>query len=366
MRLENSISPKGEIYVTVKNYLDGTNPEQYHIFDSHQEKMDDRGVDHQDRDYEVYSYNIHKNNKPKPGDVFLYRRPGKSTANRKFNIYGGGVIAEITEPDRDGNVLAEITSAFRLKEPIEQGDERIESFEWTSKVKTPGSWAHFWSQYGMNVIDEHDFYGLVGDLEYVVPGNTNPWVAGVYEASEDLWSPATDFDVKGFHVDIDVDVEQRKDLISQESETRTLTGRHVDFEKIQKANASVGKAGELLVLEMLQEQYEGTGAEIEYSAEKQGDGCGYDIRILTTDNKEIRVEVKTTTSQYVDGFYLTPRELNAARQCLNDEASKTKRYMIYRVYNFDSKKKTANIKVYDRFDDKDFRLAPTCWKVHIR
>ena len=98
----------------VREYLDGTNPEQYHIFDSHQEMMGDRGVDHKDQDYLVYSYNVHKNNKPKAGDVFLYRRPGKSTANRKFNIYGGGVIARITEPDREGNVLATITTPFRL------------------------------------------------------------------------------------------------------------------------------------------------------------------------------------------------------------------------------------------------------------
>ena len=352
--------------MTVKDYLEGTNPEQYHIFDSHQEMMGERGVDHKDRDYEVYSYNVHKNNKPKPGDAFLYRRPGKSTANRKFNIYGGGVISRISDPDREGNVLAEIKSAFRLKTPIEQGDNRIESFVWTSKKKTPGSWAHFWSQYGMNVIDAHDFYGLVGDLEYVVPGNTNPWGAGVYEASEETRDVETGFDVTGFHVDIDTDGEQSKVATSQDTETRTLTGRHVDFQEIQNANTTVGKAGELLVLEMLREQYEGKGAEIEYTAEKMGDGYGYDIKVITAENKEIRVEVKTTTSQYIDGFYLTPRELNAARQCLFENASKHMSYQIYRVYNFDVKKKTANIKIYDRFDDKDFRLAPTCWKVHIR
>ena len=28
--------------------------------------------------------------------------------------------------------------------------------------------------------------------------------------------------------------------------------------------------------------------------------------------------------------------------------------------------KTANIKIFDHFNDADFRLAPTCWKVHIR
>lgn len=352
--------------MTVRDYLEETNPGQYHIFDSHQEMMGDRGVDHKDRDYEVYSYNIHKNNKPRPGDAFLYRRPGKSTANRKFNIYGGGVISRISDPDRDGNVLAEIKSAFRLKTPIEQGDARIESFPWTSKEKVPGSWAHFWSQYGMNVINKQDFFGLVGDLEYVVPGNTNPWGAGVYEASEEIRAAEPEFELSEFHVDIDIDDGQSAETVPQNAETRTLTGRHVDFAKIQKANTTVGKAGELLVLEMLREQYEGQGAEIEYTAEKMGDGYGYDIKIITADNKEIRVEVKTTTTQYIDGFYLTPRELNAARQCLLENASKHMSYHIYRVYNFDAKKKTANIKIYDRFDDRDFRLAPTCWKVHIR
>lgn len=52
----------------LKDYLSEVHPEQYHIFDSHQEKMLSRGMDHKDRDYEVYSYNIHKNNKPKAVD----------------------------------------------------------------------------------------------------------------------------------------------------------------------------------------------------------------------------------------------------------------------------------------------------------
>ena len=120
------------------------------------------------------------------------------------------------------------------------------------------------------------------------------------------------------------------------------------------------------MLDLLREQYEGTNAVIEHVAETEGDGCGYDIRITFPDKREIRVEVKTTTSAYIDGFYLTPRELNAARQCLFEEASKWKSYHIYRVYNFDPKNKTANIKIFDHFNDADFRLAPTCWKVHIR
>lgn len=351
--------------MTIKEALQNENPGQFHIFDSHQEGMAERGVEHQDRDYEAYSYNIHKNNKPQPGDAFLYRRPGKSTSNRKFNIYGGGIIDFITEPDRDGNVWAKVKLPFKLKEPLEQTTSTfLEEFEWTSKKKEKGSWSHFWNQYGMNVIDEHDFFGLVGDLEYIGTGNTNPFKAQVKEAAEEMDMADDGFDVKGFQINVDEGSALASD--AKHDISKKLTGRHVDFAKLQKSKTSIGKAGEYLVLEMLREQYEGTSAIIEHIAETEGDGFGYDIKITSADKKEIRIEVKTTKGPYVDGFYLTPRELNAARQCLFVEASKWMSYHIYRVYNFDPKKKTANLKIFDHFDDKVFRLAPTCWKVHIR
>ncbi|MBO4677937.1 MAG: hypothetical protein J5633_10385 [Oscillospiraceae bacterium] len=35
--------------------------------------------------------------------------------------------------------------------------------------------------------------------------------------------------------------------------------------------------------------------------------------------------------------------------------------------SFDAKKKTDNIKkTYDQFNDHDFQLSSTCWKIHIR
>lgn len=104
-----------------------------------------------------------------------------------------------------------------------------------------------------------------------------------------------------------------------------------------KKKTSVGKAGEYLVLDLLKEQYEGADVEIEHVAETEGDGYGYDIRLTLQDKIEVYIEVKTTTFNSVDGFYLTPCELKAARQCLNEETSKTKSYSIYRVYNFDQK-----------------------------
>lgn len=75
----------------VREYLKNATPKQYHIFDSHQEGMDELGKEHKDQDYIVYSYNVYHNNKPQVGDAFLYRCPGKSSKTMKFYIYGGAL-----------------------------------------------------------------------------------------------------------------------------------------------------------------------------------------------------------------------------------------------------------------------------------
>ena len=348
----------------VRDYLKGIAPEQFHIFDSHQEGMDQRGVNHADQDYVAYSYNIHKNNKPRVGDAFLYRRPGKSSKTRKFYIYGGGVISDITDPDGDGNVLAYIDHPFKLKEPLMQGENRhLEEFEWTSKEKSPGSWGHFWNQYGMNVIDEHDFFGLVGDLECSKPGNYNLLPAMPAEMVEEEDVINSDLDVTGFQIDME-DEGEHMSAPSGETE-RTLTGRHIDYEALQHMKGTLGKAGELLVVEMLQEKLEGTGALVEHTSVYKGDGYGYDIKVIYPDGSELQIEVKTTKTKNIDGFYITPRELNAARQC-EGNSKPAKKYQVYRVYNFDPEKKTANLKIYDTpFDDK-FRFVTVSWKVYIK
>lgn len=350
--------------MVVKEYLKNANPEQYHIFDSHQEGMDDLGKDHKDQDYIVYSYNIHHNNKPQVGDVFLYRRPGKSSKTRKFYIYGGGVIKEITSPDREGNVYAKIEMPFKLDEPlIQDNSPLLDNFVWTSKDKTPGSWGHFWNQYGMNVINEHDFYGLVGDLECTSPDNHDGRPAVLVESVEE--EDSVDYSVMdptGFKVII---TDSGKHMPAEDKRSKTITGTRIDYNALQKTKANIGKAGELLVVELLREQYAGTEVVVEHTSVEKGDGYGYDITIIYPDGHEDCVEVKTTKTTYVDGFYITPRELNAARQCESESANKS--YKIYRVYNYDPANKTARIKVYEGpFKNEAFRFVPTAWKVYER
>jgi len=349
----------------VKDFLKTVTPEQFHIFDSHQEAIAEQELEHKDQDYILYSYNIHHNNKPKVGDAFLYRRPGKSTKNRKFNIYGGGIIKDIVPLEGDGNVAAIIEKPFKLVTPIEQGDPAIENFVWAFKPdKEPGSWGHFWNQYGMNVIAEEDFYGLVGDLDCVGPDSQNYYAASAYEATEEeRVEVPEEMEVTGFQVNVDNTADDDRAPISEGE--HTVSGKHVDFVKKGKKNSSLGKAGELLVLEMLYEQLDSSTAVIEHTAAIKGDGTGYDIKVTYNDGHETYIEVKTTKSSFVDGFYITPRELNASRRYSME--GHNQEYQIYRVYNFDPVNKTASIKIYHApYTDEMFRFAPTAWKVHLR
>lgn len=359
--MNNKDNMKGDNVMKVKDYLLLAAPNQFHIFDSHQEGMDELGKEHKDQDYVAYSYNIHHNNKPQPGDVFLYRRPGKSSKTRKFYIYGGGIIESITPPDREGNVLANICMPFKLNEPLMQDkSELLDNFVWTSKVKKPGSWGHFWNQYGMNVINEHDFWGLVGELECEKPDNHDGRPATIKESNEeDDGVDESAIAPSGFNVTI---TDSGKRMSASAKQSKEIKGTHIDYNALHKTKANIGKGGELLVVELLREQYDGTDVIVEHTSVDKGDGYGYDITVIHPGNHEEHIEVKTTKSTFVDGFYITPKELSAARQC---EADGTNCYKIYRVYNYDPVHKTANIKVYDGpFTDEAFRFVPTAWKVY--
>ncbi len=347
----------------VRDYLNEVKPSQYHIFDSHQEAMADRFMKHADQDYVVYEYNVHKNNKPKVGDAFLYRRPGKSSKSRKFYIYGGGVINSITEPDENGYVRAMITKPFKLDKFIEQGDKYIEEFSWSSKEKTPGSWGHFWNQYGMNKINEEDYFGLVGDMTCTIPECYNVQPATIIEAMEEECSIENEVDIAGFMIEVAADDAYGR-MPVQSSKIKEM-GRHTDYEKLNRRNTKIGLAGEVLVMNMLKEALS-DDVEIEHTSVVKGDGLGYDIKITYKDGYTVYIEVKTTKTAYIDGFYITPQEYNAAKLYGEPNANNTE-YLIYRVYSFDDQSRTAKIKIYNDLIRSDkFKRVPTAWKVYLK
>lgn len=340
----------------LKDYLEKVNPEQYHIFDSYQEMINKSKPKHEDKDYISYSYNIHKNNKPKKGDVFLYRRPGKSTKNRLFNIYGGGVIQEISEPDQSGKVTAFITLPFKFKNPLEQkNSEILENFIWENKKKNPGEpWTNFWNQYGMNVISEKDFWRLVGDLEIIEPYISDSYDHQIEEENEKI-SEKLDFNYLTITITNQKSQQHKKSTITSQRANKVK----IDYLKAQKNNMYIGDLGEDLVITFLKEQYE--EVLIEHVSRTEGDKCGYDIRVTLPNNQIIYVEVKTTKTSYFDRFYLTSNEYKVAIQCLRE---KDISYQIYRIYNLNLKKGTADLEIYYDFDSENYELTPIRWIVH--
>lgn len=344
---------------TLKEYLKNVSPKQYHIFDSYQGMTYENKPKHEDEDYISYSYNIHKNNKPKKGDVFLYRRPGKSTKNRLFNIYGGGVIQEISEPDQNGKVIAFITHPFKFKNPLEQkNSEALENFIWEkNRNKKPGGpWTNFWNQYGMNVISEKDFWGLVGDLEIIEPFITDLYDHQIEKEENEEVLDTVDFN--DFTITI---IDKKSHCRNKSGITPKKSNKiKIDYLKLQENKIRIGDLGESLVLKSLRKQYE-DALTIEHVSKTEGDGCGYDIRVTLPDNQMIYIEVKTTKQSCRDGFYLTSNEYKIAKQCLN---KKDISYHIYRIYNLNLKKKTADLKIYYDFDNENYELIPIRWIVN--
>jgi hypothetical protein len=337
----------------VKDFISKDPTRQYHIFDSHQEKMADRGKTHRDQDFQVYTYNIHHNNKPKEGDVFLYRRPGKSSKTRKFYIYGGGIIEDISSPNDIGDVRVTVSNPFKFDTPIVQGDEMLENMVWTSKKKKPGSWGHFWNQYGMNTITEEEFFYLAGDREYTVPDNVNIEPASIEEMQEEN-EVVNSVEPENYTLVVE-------DKTTKKKTTRTtkLKPYKVDYEKLNKTKQTVGLLGEMIVMDYLMSQLEGTDYKLEHKS-LTDDSAGYDILAYNKDGNKVLIEVKTTTSKSIDGFYLSSNELETSKRTDSE-------YYIYRVYDLDKVKKTAELKIYKTpLTDDEFRVVPVSYKVYTK
>ena len=337
----------------VKEYLNITDNVQYHVFDSHQEGMIKLGKEHRDQDYVYYTYNVHRNNRPKAGDVFLYRRPGKSSKTRKFYIYGGGVIKSISSPDKNGDVHAEITKPFKLSFILEQGDAYLEGFKWKFKERPEGSWLRFWNQYGMNVICKEDFFNLVGDLDCTIPQTYTTTQPSIIEAAEEN-EVVPVINKVTFSAD-----DESLSKFNKKTGKRKLKVTNIDFSKQHLKNMKLGELGELMVVELLKENMD-SSCDIEHSSKVIGDGLGYDIKLTFSYGKTIYIEVKTTKANCADGFYITPNEQRFAQQCGEKEE-----YFIYRVYNF--KEGTASLKIYNGpISESEFNLVPTAFKVYAK
>lgn len=108
-----------------------------------------------------------------------------------------------------------------------------------------------------------------------------------------------------------------------------------DYLAQEARNRSLGRAGELFVLELEARRLHAAGKKtlserVEHVAATQGDGLGFDVLSYEENGRERLIEVKTTAFGELTPFFVSRNEL--ARSEADAE-----RYHLYRVFDFRNK-----------------------------
>ena len=114
-----------------------------------------------------------------------------------------------------------------------------------------------------------------------------------------------------------------------------------DYLAREAGNRSLGRAGELFVLELEARRLHAAGKKtlserVEHVAVTRGDGLGFDVLSFEDDGRERLIEVKTTTFGGFTPFHVTRNEL--ARSEVDSET-----YQLYRIFGFRAKPRIFNI-----------------------
>lgn len=105
-----------------------------------------------------------------------------------------------------------------------------------------------------------------------------------------------------------------------------------DYLAQEAHNRSLGRAGELFVLELEARRLHAAGRKalserIEHVAASQGDGMGYDVHSFEEDGRDRLIEVKTTAFGELTPFFVSRNELARSER---DAAQ----YQLYRLFDF--------------------------------
>lgn len=300
--------------------------------------------------------------KLKEGSIFLYRQTKRSSKNGKFYFFGGGFVKEIIKIDSDGAVHAIVEDGFRLLQPVYEDHQKLEVIKWTSKNKRSGSWAYFWNQYGMNELSREEFLGILDD-EMLIKVDVDEGKKAVIELAEEIEEIEKNAkrpeEFIGIYTKLGKEISSKK---LKQTKARTPSARKVDFDSLNKTKKNRGTFGEILIYndEVVKVNELKINNDVEHVAITQGDGLGYDILSYDINNAEIFIEVKTTTADKIDGFYLTPNELVVAKE-------KGQSYKLYRVYDLDMQNGTYKVEIFDGQELLDmFELKPVTFIANLK
>lgn len=126
--------------------------------------------------------------------------------------------------------------------------------------------------------------------------------------------------------------EVREKRSSLEERPPALSRGKRDYLEMESRNASLGRAGEELILKYECERLWQAGARklanrIEHVSENRGDGAGFDIHSFETDGRDRLIEVKTTRFGAHTPFFASRNEVEVSSQ-------RSEAFHLYRLYHF--------------------------------
>jgi len=158
---------------------------------------------------------------------------------------------------------------------------------------------------------------------------------------------------------------QPVEVTAIKEKTRRFIGRKVDWEKLRDRNNEIGDQGEEFVLEFEIDRLvetlslERTTAtqNVQHLSRLQGDGLGYDISSINDDGSPRYIEVKTTSGNFNQSFFMSENERRFFEE-YGDSA------FIYRVYNFRKETRHGDVRIISSSElFSDFTFDTTTWKV---
>jgi len=158
---------------------------------------------------------------------------------------------------------------------------------------------------------------------------------------------------------------QPDEVTAIKEKTRRFIGRKVDWEKLRDRNNEIGDQGEEFVLEFeIDRLVETLSLErtiatqnVQHLSRLQGDGLGYDISSINDDGSPRYIEVKTTSGNFNQPFFMSENERRFFEE-YGDTA------FIYRVYNFKREERHGDVRIISSSElFSDFTFDTTTWKV---
>ncbi|MGL4955848.1 MAG: DUF3883 domain-containing protein [Bacteroidales bacterium] len=158
------------------------------------------------------------------------------------------------------------------------------------------------------------------------------------------------------------------EVLKIKEKTRCFIAHKVNWEKARERNNEIGDQGEEFALEFEIDRLIETLSldraiaiqNVQHLSRLQGDGLGYDISSINNDGSPRYIEIKTTSGDCNQPFYISKNEKHFF-EAYEDSA------FIYRIYNFNRETRHGEVMIINQNElFLNFNFDPITWQVTPR